>query len=240
MFGQNKRHGSLTAIIFAILLLAGAVIYMGCKKHPHEPNQIERQLKQVESEPNAGNIGESIKMPAGGGSDQSGLQPPAATPKASLSDVIKTARGWMPVYRSWYHKPAPDFVLTDLKGSVHKLSDYHGRDVLLIFWATWCPPCQMEAPHLVELRRTISEEKLAMLAISNEKTDVVEKFVAQRGINYTVLLDRGNMPEPFGFMRIYSTVGVPCSFFIDREGKIKLATAGLLSLNAISAILQAE
>jgi len=98
----------------------------------------------------------------------------------------------------------------------------------------------MEVPDLIELRRTVGEDKLAMLAISNERPDVVKKFVADRGINYTVLLDRGNMPAPFGVMRIYRTTGIPCSFFIDAEGKIKLATSGLLSLAEIKAVLQAE
>ncbi len=130
--------------------------------------------------------------------------------------------------------------MTDIAGKEHKLSDYRGRDVLLVFWATWCGPCRMEVPGLIELRRTIGENKLAILAISNEKPDVVKKFVADQEINYTVLLDKGNMPEPFGFMRIYSRTGVPCSFFIGPDGKIKLATSGLLLLRDIKAILQAE
>jgi cytochrome c-type biogenesis protein len=157
-----------------------------------------------------------------------------------LYDVIKAARTWQPVYTSLYRKPAPDFILTDITGKVHKLSDYRGKDVLLIFWATWCPPCRMEVPDLIELRRTVSEDKLAMLAISNERPDVVKKFVADQMINYTIFLDKGNMPAPFGFMRIYRTTGVPCSFFINAEGKIKLAASGLLSLDEIKAVLHAE
>jgi peroxiredoxin len=79
-----------------------------------------------------------------------------------------------------------------------------------------------------------------MLGVSNEKADVVQKFTDDRGINYTILLDQGNMPQPFGFRRIYGTTGVPCSFFIDVQGRIKLATSGLLSLSEMKAVLQAE
>jgi peroxiredoxin len=162
---------------------------------------------------------------------------PLPTAKVSLKDIIKTARTWGPSYTSWYGKPAPDFTLTDLAGKKHKLSDYLGKNVLLIFWATWCPPCRAEVPVLTELRKTVGEDKLAMLAISNEKPNLVKKFVADQGINYTALLDKGNMPKPFGVMRIYSTTGIPCSFFIDPQGKIKLATSGLVSLSEIKDIL---
>jgi len=78
------------------------------------------------------------------------------------------------------------------------------------------------------------------LAISNEKPDLLKGFVAKQRINYTVLLDKGDMPKPFGVMRIYRTTGIPGSFFIDPQGKIKLATSGLIPLDETKAILQAE
>ena len=156
--------------------------------------------------------------------------------KPSLNDVIKTARTWGPAYTSWLGRKAPDFTLTDINGKEHKLSDYKGKDVMLIFWATWCGPCIIEIPHLIALRNIISKDKLAMLAISNENPALVKQFVADKKINYTVLTTgTDDMPEPYSRVR-----SIPCSFFIDPEGKIKLATEGLLSLGAIKAILQAE
>ena len=156
-------------------------------------------------------------------------------PKVSLNDVIKAARTWRPVHKSWYGKPAPNFTLTDITGKQHKLSDYRGKSVLIILWATWCSPCIIEVPHLIALRNLIGKDKLAMLAISNEKPDLVKSFVAQAKLNYTALLDQGTLPGP------YNTINaIPSSFFIDPEGKIKLATSGLVSLSEIKAILQAE
>ena len=155
--------------------------------------------------------------------------------KASLSDIARAARTWRPGYQTWYGKPAPDFTLTDLAGKEHKLSDYKGKNVLLIFWATWCPPCRVEIPDLIELRKTTSQDELAMLAVSNESPALVKSFVEQAKMNYTILIDRGALPEP------YSTISaIPSSFFIDRQGKIKFSTTGVVSLDEVKAILDAD
>jgi peroxiredoxin len=152
-----------------------------------------------------------------------------------LTDVIKAARTWGPAFTSWYGKPAPDFVLTDITGKEHKLSDYRGKDIMIILWATWCGPCRQEIPHLIELRDTIGEDKLAMFGISNENPELVKRFAAQMKLNYTIVVDRGNMPSPYRDVQ-----GIPSSFFIDSEGKMKLATTGLISLEESKAILEAE
>jgi peroxiredoxin len=167
---------------------------------------------------------------------------PGAAPKKSLKDIIKAARTWGPAYTDWFGKEAPGFTLTDINGKERKLSDYRGKDVLITFWATWCPPCRVEVPELIALRNSIGEDKLAMLAISYkstfppETTEKVKRFVEQNKINYTVFsTDPSALPPPFN-----QVSGIPCSFFITPEGKIKLATEGLLSLGEIKAILGAE
>jgi thiol-disulfide isomerase/thioredoxin len=168
---------------------------------------------------------------------------PDISPKPSLRNVIRAARNWGPVFTTWYGKEAPDFTLTDIEGKVHRLGDYRGRDVMIIFWATWCGPCRYEIPHLIALRNRVSTDELAMLAISYqtpmpaENPEVIKRFLQENPrINYTIIsADASTMAEPFD--RIAS---IPCSFFIDSAGKIKLATAGLLTLGEIKAILQAE
>jgi peroxiredoxin len=209
-------------------MLAVVIIWTGCKKQPAEPAQTKHfGPEPAQSEPVAEPVqSEPVTKPVQYG--------PVITAKVSLSDIIKAARTWRPAYTSWYGKPAPDFTLADLAGKKHKLSDYRGKDVLLVFWATWCPPCKREIPGLIELRRTVGEDKLAMLAISDETLGLVKKFVAQAKINYTVLIDPDTLPGP------YNTINsIPSSFFINPEGKIKLASSGLMSLGEIKAVLQA-
>lgn len=158
-----------------------------------------------------------------------------AKKSANLDSIIRSARTWGPVFTSWYGKKAPDFALKDTNGKEHKLSDYRGKDVLLVFWATWCGPCIMEIPHLIALRNLTGEDELAMLAISNENPALVKDFAAKKGLNYTVLHSTTALPPPYNQIR-----GIPSSFFIAPDGTIKLATSGTLSLGELRAILSAK
>ncbi len=155
-----------------------------------------------------------------------------------LEDIInsKERRSWEPIFKSLYGRAAADFSLPDINGKRHKLSDYRGKDVVIIFWATWCVPCLQEIPHLIALRNIINEEKLAILAISDENPALLRRFVAASKINYTVLSGRITaLPSPYR-----QIAGVPTSFFVDKEGKIKLVTQGTLHLGDSKAILLAE
>jgi len=234
MSGQKEQRRLGRLIIIFAIIPAVIIIGTGCKKRPaeparteqhqHEPALSEPVAEPALSEPVAETTGEAAK-----------IDPQlAARSTVSLNNIIRAARTWQPAYAPWYGKPAPDFTLADLAGKEHKLSDYRGKNVLLVFWATWCPPCRREIPGLIELRKTVGEDKLAMLAISNEKLTLVKKFVAEGKINYTVLTDPGALPGPYNAIN-----AIPSSFFIDPEGKIKLATSGLISLGEIKAILQA-
>jgi peroxiredoxin len=149
-------------------------------------------------------------------------------------DIVRLRQTWGPILASWYGEAAPDFTLTDIEGKEHKLSDYRGRNVLLTFWATWCRPCIAEIPSLMALRSMIGEDNLAILAISNEPVERVKRFAQIRQLNYTVFShDTLLMGRPYN-----QAMGIPTSFFIDPQGKIKIITEGTLPFNDIRAILE--
>ena len=154
----------------------------------------------------------------------------------SLEDVIEARKTWNVAFEEWSGKAAPDFTVSDIEGLRHRLSDYRGRDVLVVFWATWCPACKMEIPHLIELREMFEENELAILAISNETAEHLKQFAASAAINYSVVpLGAARLSSPFADVR-----SIPTTFFIDRNGIVKLAAVGLVSVEESKAILHAE
>jgi len=162
-------------------------------------------------------------------------QPQNATGK-SREHIAESQKTWDVAFTASFGKDATDFTVEDIEGKTHKLSDYKGREVVVVFWATWCPACNLEIPHLIELRKMLAEDKLAILAISNEEPEHLKHFAESKGINYTVTsLGDSPLPEPFA-----NVTSIPTTFFIDPDGKIKFAAAGVVSLAEAKVIMNAE
>ena len=117
--------------------------------------------------------------------------------KTDLENIVDSAQTWGADFQSWYGKQSPDFTFTDINGKSHSLSDYRGKNVLVVFWATWCPPCNEEIPNLIELRKKHPEDELEIIAISDESPEQLKGFVKTKGINYNVVSQSGMLPEPF-------------------------------------------
>jgi peroxiredoxin len=160
---------------------------------------------------------------------------PIIKAQVTIDDVIRVRKHWDPAFTDWVGKQAPDFDLADISGKNHKLSNYKGIPVMLVFWATWCGPCRQEIPGLIELRKTISPDKLAILAISSEKGDVVRNFLTQMPVNYIVISAPLELiSPPFNMIN-----AIPATFFIDKSGVIRLASEGLVLENEVKMILKA-
>jgi len=225
---------TILAIWFSVAVLTLGVM-AGCKKEP--PNRGQKTE-------NSGQKADSNEQKTDNNSPSSVISPPSSAlvpPKLTISDIINRRRNWGPTFINWYGKEAPDFTVTDLNGKKHTLSEYRGKNVMLTFWATWCPPCIAEIPSIIELRKQISEDKLIILGIScidpRNTTEAVRKFVAKNPvINYPITsTDEATMPGPYNLIN-----SIPCSFFIDPQGKIKLAAEGMIPFPQMKAIIEAE
>lgn len=108
-----------------------------------------------------------------------------------------------------------DFTLTDLRGKSWHLQELRGKVVLVNFWATWCPPCRKEMPDLQALFDKYKDQGFVVLAISDEDAGKVMPFIAERKINYPVLLDPGRKVN-----EAFVVEGIPKSFVYDRSGKM--------------------
>ena len=108
-----------------------------------------------------------------------------------------------------------DFSLSDLQGRSWHLQELRGKVVLVNFWATWCPPCRKEMPDLQALFDKYKEQGFVILAISDEDAAKVSPFIAERKVNYPVMLDPGRKVN-----ELFQVEGIPKSFVYDREGKL--------------------
>ncbi len=139
-------------------------------------------------------------------------------------------------------KQAPAFSLDSLNGNAVSLAGYRGKALLINFWATWCGPCKVETPWLVELRNKYAAQGFEVLGIDTEGDDLdksdkagwakdqsaVNKFVADMKVPYPVLLGGDSISREYGGLD-----DLPTSFFVDRSGKVVAAQVGLTSESEI-------
>jgi thiol-disulfide isomerase/thioredoxin len=120
--------------------------------------------------------------------------------------------------------PAPDFTLERLDGGSMTLSKLRGKAVLLNFWATWCGPCKIETPWLVELQSQYGSEGLQVVGVAMDDSgkDEIAKFAKDMGVNYPVLLGKEAVGDAYG-----GVPALPETFFIGRDGKIVDRIIGL-------------
>ena len=113
---------------------------------------------------------------------------------------------------------APDFNATDIAGHPVKLSDFRGKIVLLDFWATWCPPCRVEVPNLIDIFRTFPSRNFVILSVSLDRDyDSARQFVGEKGMNWLHIMDRdaaGRIAD------LYRVQYIPSTFLLDRSGRL--------------------
>jgi thiol-disulfide isomerase/thioredoxin len=112
---------------------------------------------------------------------------------------------------------APEFALSTLDGTVIRLSDYLGKIVIVDFWATWCGPCRMAIPDLVELQNEYKDD-LIIIGISLDQPYTqknLKPFIESYSINYPIVLGNIEVVEAYGNIR-----GIPTSFIVNQNGEI--------------------
>ena len=123
------------------------------------------------------------------------------------------------------NKRAPNFELVTLSGDTVRLSDYKGQRVILNFWASWCPSCRFEMPHMENYYQKYKNlENVEILAVNmttmerggNEKIEEnIEAFIDKYQLTFPVPLD-----EDGRVMDLYKVMDFPTTYFINTEGII--------------------
>lgn len=130
--------------------------------------------------------------------------------------------------------PEVTFVLTD--GRTLSLDSLRGRPVLITFWASTCPSCLAEMPHLAELYREFSPSGLELIGVAMpyDPPPVVLGLVRRRALPYPIALDlESKVVQAFGNVRV-----TPTSVLISPAGEIVFKHTGTLDMGTLRATLR--
>lgn len=142
--------------------------------------------------------------------------------------------------------PAPDVTFKDLDGKDVSLASYRGKVVLVNFWATWCEPCYIEIPWLIEMQEKYGAKGFTVLGIAmdEEGKSAVTPFLAKERfnvngqkspMNYPIVLGNDDVATKFGGL-----LGYPTSFLISKDGKEIKKIQGLISYEEITNAIESQ
>lgn len=138
---------------------------------------------------------------------------------------------------------ALDFTLYDQYGKEHKLSDYRGKKVFLNFWATWCPPCRSEMPHIEDLYKEYEKNSKDVIILGVASPNVgkegdqqyIEDFLKENNYTFPVVFDDGGMLSyQYGFSSLPSTL------IIDEDGYITKYIPGAMNKSTMKSLIESK
>ncbi len=134
--------------------------------------------------------------------------------------------------------PRPDFSLPDVDGRTRHVSEWHGKVLVINFWATWCPPCLEEIPMFNALQEELGERGLQFLGVAIDDVENVRAFAEEHAMRYPTLhgqLDAIDIGKRYG-----NTLGtLPYTIVVGRDGAIAHTHAGPLDRATTTTLVEA-
>lgn len=130
---------------------------------------------------------------------------------------------------------APNFTGSTLDGGTIRLSDLRGKTVLINVFASWCGPCRLEMPHLVEAADQFGDQEVVFIGINlQEKQEAVEVFRDEFNVKFPLVLnENGSLTN-----NLYTPIGLPTSWFIDQDGVVRYVFAGAMTREVLQNVLE--
>jgi peroxiredoxin len=138
--------------------------------------------------------------------------------RADIAGIRNTISSQI-VRPQWVGKDAPEIEMPDTKGKNVKLSSLRGKYVLVDFWASWCGPCRMENPHVVEAYHKFKNKNFTILGVSlDAKKEAWEKAIADDKLAWQHISDLKRWESQV--VPLYKISGIPFNVLLNPEGKI--------------------
>ena len=121
-------------------------------------------------------------------------------------------------------KPAPEFTLPLLNGGRLEMARLRGQPVVINFWASWCPPCHLEAGLLERAWRSYKDQGVMFVGVDIQDTEAEGvAYVEEYDITYPNGLDaEGTITVDYG------VIGLPVTFFVNRDGTVERRWVGAI------------
>lgn len=113
------------------------------------------------------------------------------------------------------------------------ITQHRGKVVVLNFWATWCAPCRIEIPDIMEVRDSFSEQDVFILGVSLDfNPEAPKQFIKQVGLNYP------NVWASEEVMPAFNVTAIPKTMIWDRNGQLAIEHEGILDGETLGTALQ--
>lgn len=135
-----------------------------------------------------------------------------------------------------FNAGAAEFAFKDMQGKAQRLSDYHGKWVLVNFWATWCPPCLEEIPDLVDMHNARQASDFVVIGVSmSSSRESVLAFSKQMEISYPLVMGDDRTAAQIGRVD-----ALPTSYLYDPTGKLVSYQSGMVTREAIESYIRSK
>ena len=126
------------------------------------------------------------------------------------------------------------FVLEDMSGAEHRLSQYLGKWVIVNYWATWCPPCLEEVPEFVALydERRNKDVMVIGVVFDYESIQIVNTYVDDMLMSYPIVLGNDNIVKQIGPADV-----LPTTYLFNPKGELVKVKRGLVSRHYLEKIM---
>ncbi len=225
--GVSQRTVMVATIVVIVVVVAGAIGYSQLKSSPKKPppaaaSAADRSAPAALVKAAAA-VGFSPRTEAGVGQIES---KPASAANAPSNP------NFLPVGAT-----APDFTLKTPAGQPVSLSDFRGKATLLEFFATWCPHCDAEAPHIRSIFSTLPRAKYGWVSVNADGEDAASVYAYHRyfGIRDPAVLDLGTGAATGSFKQPgnagpvttkYQVQAFPTFYVVSPKGKVTWASDG--------------